>query len=82
MKAFEKLCNWLKIFREKSFGEALIDTKKLAEDLDIEANFKSENRHVHKKKQLFDSKAANETLSDPKETFKVWCFNQVVDKKP
>lgn len=49
----------------------MIDTKKLAEDLDIEANFKSENRHVHKKKQLFDSKAANETLSDPKETFKV-----------
>ena len=69
----------LKTFREKGFEEALVDARELAEDLDVEAVFQSENRHV-RKRRLFDYKAADEPLSDPKETFKVQCFNQVVDK--
>ena len=40
----------LKTFREKGFEEALVDARELAEDLDVEAVFKSENRHVCKRR--------------------------------
>lgn len=82
LSSFQKLCNWLKTYREKGFDEALIDANELAKDLEVEPVFKTRSKRLCKKRRLFDYESADEPLSvsDPKTAFRVQCFNQVVDK--
>lgn len=49
LKEFENLCNWLKTFREKGFEEALVDARELAQNFDVEASLKNENKYEHKR---------------------------------
>lgn len=42
LSLFQKLCNWLKTYREKGFDEALIDVSDLAKDPVSEPVFNSE----------------------------------------
>ncbi|XP_039386739.1 uncharacterized protein LOC120401139 [Mauremys reevesii] len=68
ISSFEKLCNWLKMYREKGFQEVLTGANELAKDLDVTPVFQTKRLH---KKTVF---------SDPKEAYRVQCFNQVLDK--
>lgn len=63
LSSFQKLCNWLKTYREKGFDEALIDASELAKDLDAEPVFKTQSKHLRKKRKLFDYESADEPLT-------------------
>lgn len=80
LSSFQRLCKWLKTYREKGFDEVLIDTSELAQDLDAKPVFKTQSKCLCKKRKLFDYESADEPLPDPKTAFRVQCFNQVVDK--
>ncbi|XP_039373733.1 zinc finger MYM-type protein 1-like [Mauremys reevesii] len=78
ISSFEKLCNWLKMYREKGFQEVLTGANELAKDLDVTPVFQT--KRLHKRKKQFEYESADEPFSDPKEAYRVQCFNQVLDK--
>ena len=78
LKSFEKLCDWLKSYRDTGFDDALIDARELAEALEVEPVF--QHKRMRKKARLFGYESAHEPISDPKTEFRVSFFNQVVDK--
>ena len=73
LTAFQKFFNWLKIYREKGFNEALVDVADLAKALDVERVFKS--KRLRKRKRVFNYESVDEPLSDPETAFKVQCLN-------
>ncbi|XP_030403408.1 uncharacterized protein LOC115643472 [Gopherus evgoodei] len=78
ISSFEKLCNWLKTYREKGFQEVLIGANELAEDLDVTPVFQT--KRLRKRKKQFEYESADEAFSDPEEAYRVQCFNHVLDK--
>ncbi|CAL4110815.1 unnamed protein product, partial [Meganyctiphanes norvegica] len=78
LASFQKLLSWLKKYRESGFTDALIDAKELAQGLEIEPVFKA--HRLRRKKIMFDYESADKPVSDPKEAFRVFFFNMVVDK--
>uniref|UniRef100_A0A452HD43 HAT C-terminal dimerisation domain-containing protein n=1 Tax=Gopherus agassizii TaxID=38772 RepID=A0A452HD43_9SAUR len=78
ISSFEKLCNWLKMYREKGFQEVLTGANELAKDLDVTPVFQT--KRLRKRKKQFEYESADEPFPDPKEAYRVQCFNQVLDK--
>nr|XP_047133848.1 uncharacterized protein LOC101240817 [Hydra vulgaris] len=78
LTSFEKLFDWLKTYRETGFVAALIDTKELANELEVEPIF--QQKRCYKKKKMFLYESSDEPILDPKTEFRVNFFNQVVDK--
>ena len=68
---------WLKKYRQTGFVSAIIDAKEIAEELGVDCVFKS-TRARTKKRHFGES--PDEALTDPKEIFRVQCFNVIVDR--
>jgi len=75
---FEKLLKWLKEFRISGFNSILVDARQLAEEMEIEPEFK-EKRLIKRKKQ-FSYESYDEPHLNPQKKFEVDCFNQIVDR--
>ena len=74
----ERLCDWLKTYRETGFEDALINANELATELEVEPVFP--HKHSRTKKRMFTYESFHEPISDPKTEFRVNFFNEVVDK--
>ena len=70
------LIKWLKQYRLSGLTNAITDAKEIAEELGIDCVFKS--THSRMKKRHF-GETPDEVLTDPKEIFRVQCFNVIVD---
>ena len=78
LTSFERLCDWLKTYRETGFEDALINANELATELEVEPVFP--HKHSRTKKRMFTYESFHEPISDPETEFKVNFFNEVVDK--
>ncbi|GBN03599.1 hypothetical protein AVEN_201858-1 [Araneus ventricosus] len=80
LHSFEKLCTWLRMYREKGFNDALVDAVELVKDLDTEPVFQTRSKRIRRKRKLFQYESVDEPLPDPKTAFRVQCFNAVLDR--
>ncbi|XP_040372930.1 zinc finger MYM-type protein 1-like [Rosa chinensis] len=74
----KKLISSLENFREIGFEEAMIDAKKIANEMEIEAVFR-EKRVIRRRRQ-FDESASKEVTQSAEESFRVNCFTYIVDQ--
>ena len=68
---------WLKQYHLSGFVSAITDAKEIAKELGIDCVFKSTRTRT--KKRNF-GKTPDEVLTDPKEIFRIQCFNIIVDR--
>ncbi|XP_030068040.1 uncharacterized protein LOC115476054 [Microcaecilia unicolor] len=78
LSSFEKLLQWLKQYRETGFEQVLVGATELANDLEVTPEFQTNT--LRKRKRHFIYESADNPITDPKEAYKVNCFNQVLDK--
>ncbi|KAF2901816.1 hypothetical protein ILUMI_04373, partial [Ignelater luminosus] len=77
LSLFEKLLCWLTKYRDSGFEQVLIGVKELTEELETTAEFQS--KRLQKTKKQFNYEGNDEPIVDPKEVYRVECFNQVLD---
>ena len=73
---FDCVVKWLKQYRLSGFASAITDAKEIAEELGIDYVFKSTGTRT--KKRNF-GETSDEVLTDPKEIFRIQCFNGIVN---
>lgn len=75
--ALKSISEFLVDFRENGFVSSLVKAKELAEELNVEAKFKTPR--LRRKKKHFDYEGRDEPLNDPQEQFKIEFFLPLVD---
>ena len=73
----DKIIKWLKQYRITGFSSAITDAKEIAEQLGIQPVFK--DARSRRRKAQFDERP-DDTITDPKEIYRVQYFNVIVDQ--
>ncbi|XP_078514769.1 zinc finger MYM-type protein 1-like [Lissotriton helveticus] len=78
VKHVQELLTFLTKYRHQGFTAALISANELADELEIQKEFKCDRR-ISKKKKMFGYEGADMPITDPKEQFRIKFFNALVD---
>jgi len=73
LTSFERLCEWLRAYRERGFEDVLIDANELATELEVGSTF--QHKLARKKKRMFTYESSHEPISDLKTEFRLNFFN-------
>ena len=81
MESFEKLLSWLRNYREEGFNDVLLGANELAESIELPTEpRKFYEKKIRRRKRMFLYEANDQSYDDPKETYRVQCFNLVLDQ--
>ncbi|XP_032895465.1 uncharacterized protein LOC116985118 [Amblyraja radiata] len=81
MESFEKLLSWLRIYREEGFNDVLVVANELAESVELPLEFRQfQEKKLRRRKRMFSYETKDEPLDDPKEAYRLQCFNLVLDQ--
>ena len=81
MESFEKLLSWLRNYREEGFNDVLLGANELAESIELPTESrKFYEKKIRRRKRMFLYEANDQSYDDPKETYRVQCFNLVLDQ--
>lgn len=81
MESFEKLLSWLRIYREEGFNDVLVGANELAESVELPLEFRQfQEKKLRRRKRMFSYETKDQPLDDPKEAYRIQCFNLVLDQ--